>query len=283
MRAIILIISITLSSMHLIAQIGIKTSNPKALFHIDAAGDNPDDPSTPLSEAQAFNDVVIDSSGAFSVGTTKPLAKFHMFNTPIATALTQPTTFKIEDPNKPAGTQVLHINNNTGITEWTALPDDGVSTAYSIPNQALPVSTISFISLTDANNNTVTSIPITKSGRYLFTFTIAAQALPIVLTGEAGRGPTLSTYVYIYNATTTTPTDLNAIDAIEYYLPVGSYNYTGAASPPQSIYSFTFTTTLFAGALTAGQNIRVAIKPMIGVQSSWAFANNISSLIVYNI
>lgn len=283
MRAIILIIVITLSSIHLGAQIGIKTSNPKALFHIDAAGDNPVDPTTHLTEEQAFNDIIIDSSGAFSVGTTQPLAKFHMFNTPTTIALTQPTTFKIEDPNKLAVTQTLHTDNSAGIANWAPLPDNGVSTAYSIPDQPASVSVITVISLQDAGNNTVTTIPITKTGRYLFTFTISARALPASIFTEISRGPTLSTYVYLYDAATVTPSDTNWIDAIEYYLPVGSYNYTGAASPPQSIYNFTFSTTLFAASLMAGQNIKIGIKPMIGVLSSWAFINNVSNVIVYNI
>lgn len=282
MKAIILIIVVVLSSIHLEAQIGIKTSSPKALFHIDAAGDNPANPATPLTEAQAFNDVIIDSSGAFSVGTTEPLAKFHMFNTPVTTALTQPTTFKIEDPNKLATTQALHTDNNAGIANWAPLPDNGVSTAYSIPDQPASVSVITIISLQDINSNTVTTIPITKSGRYLFTFTISARALPLSITSESGRGPTLSTYVYLFDSAVT-PNDNNWIDAIEYYMPVGNYNYTGSPNPTESLYNLTFTTTLFAASLTAGQSIKIGIKPMIGVANSWAFVNNVSSVIVYNI
>lgn len=48
--------------------VGINTRFPKGAFHIDAAGDNPTAESTPLSVAQARNDVVMDVNGNLAIG-----------------------------------------------------------------------------------------------------------------------------------------------------------------------------------------------------------------------
>ena len=55
------------------AQVGINTSNPQTIFHIDGARDNPAS-GTP-SSAQASNDVAVTSLGEIGIGILSPVVK----------------------------------------------------------------------------------------------------------------------------------------------------------------------------------------------------------------
>lgn len=72
MKLFLLLLTATLSSYCCFSQVGINTSNPKALLHIDGAGDNPT--SGTISESAQKNDVVITSSGSIGIGTIDPAA-----------------------------------------------------------------------------------------------------------------------------------------------------------------------------------------------------------------
>jgi hypothetical protein len=69
MRKIIL--SITIASFNLFySQVGINTSNPKGVFHVDGAKDNPSTGNP--TAAQQANDFVVTSSGNVGIGTNSP-------------------------------------------------------------------------------------------------------------------------------------------------------------------------------------------------------------------
>ncbi|MGG7470327.1 complement C1q domain-containing protein [Chryseobacterium arthrosphaerae] len=55
------------------AQVGINTSNPQTIFHVDGAKDNP--ASGAPSSAQIANDVAITSAGDIGIGTLTPAVK----------------------------------------------------------------------------------------------------------------------------------------------------------------------------------------------------------------
>lgn len=55
------------------AQVGINTSNPQAIFHVDGWKDNP--ASGNIASIQAANDMVITSSGELGIGTLSPVVK----------------------------------------------------------------------------------------------------------------------------------------------------------------------------------------------------------------
>lgn len=55
------------------AQLGINTTNPQAIFHVDGANDNPEAGST--NAEQEANDVVINNTGNMGIGTITPTAK----------------------------------------------------------------------------------------------------------------------------------------------------------------------------------------------------------------
>jgi len=57
-------------------QVGINTTNPQGIFHIDGGKDNP--PTGVPDISQQSNDVVVTSSGQLGVGTTTPTAKLEL-------------------------------------------------------------------------------------------------------------------------------------------------------------------------------------------------------------
>lgn len=63
--------------------VGIKTTSPVGVLHIDAAGDN----GATISPAQALNDVVINTKGYLGIGTVNPQAKLTINNNGVAGAI----------------------------------------------------------------------------------------------------------------------------------------------------------------------------------------------------
>ena len=68
-----ILISGCLSFNFMNAQVGINTSNPQAMFHVDGGLDNP--ASGNITSVQAANDMVITSSGELGIGTLSPAVK----------------------------------------------------------------------------------------------------------------------------------------------------------------------------------------------------------------
>ncbi len=69
MRKIIL--SMTIVAFNLFySQVGINTSNPKGIFHVDGSKDNPSTGNP--TAAQQANDFVVTSSGNVGIGTNSP-------------------------------------------------------------------------------------------------------------------------------------------------------------------------------------------------------------------
>ncbi|MDR6460033.1 hypothetical protein J2786_003156 [Chryseobacterium vietnamense] len=71
MKGILVPLCFTIS--HLKAQVGINTSNPQAIFHVDGAKDNP--LSGAPSSTQMGNDVAITSAGEIGIGTLTPATR----------------------------------------------------------------------------------------------------------------------------------------------------------------------------------------------------------------
>lgn len=92
------------------AQIGINTSVPLQVFHIDGAKDNPPT-GTPTPEQQ-LNDVVITKEGKMGIGTITPTTSLEI-NSPTAGAI------KIKDGTQGAGKYLT--SDDEGLAKWTML------------------------------------------------------------------------------------------------------------------------------------------------------------------
>ncbi len=65
-------------SIMALSQVGINTTNPQGIFHVDGNKDNPST-GTP-SVLQQQNDFVVKSSGNVGIGTVNPTAKLHTYS-----------------------------------------------------------------------------------------------------------------------------------------------------------------------------------------------------------
>jgi len=113
MKKSLLLIAGLLCAVITKAQVGINTSNPLGIFHVDAAKDNAATPTT----TQTANDFVVNSSGNVGIGNVSPSTKLHV------SSATSPA-FRLADGTQGAG-KVLK-SDDSGNASWikdnTSLP-----------------------------------------------------------------------------------------------------------------------------------------------------------------
>ncbi|WP_326982858.1 hypothetical protein VUJ46_22340 [Chryseobacterium sp. MYb264] len=113
MKKKLFLISSLLLTITLSAQVGINTSNPLGIFHVDGAKDNTASPTT----TQTANDFVVNASGNVGIGNTSPTTKLHV------NSATSPA-FRLVDGTQGVG-KVLK-SDDSGNASWvqdnTALP-----------------------------------------------------------------------------------------------------------------------------------------------------------------
>lgn len=206
-------------------QIGINTDMPLSLFHVDGAKDNLVSPTA----AQIENDVVITSGGNIGVGTLTPTVKMDIVaNSPVGRAL------RIVDGSTMTA-KVLESDAD-GVASWTEQP----------PLHAKSYRAATYGQTFTNRTNTILNLNepmlIPQNGKYLLTIRwwgYARRDYPVrnIQSGYI--------YVRVKNAAT-------FLDQIEYYL-VGTIG-------DQLI----FTTSLYLGDRTVGEEIEILINPTIG-------------------
>jgi len=98
---------VLLSPALMYSQVGVQTSNPQGTFHVDGAKDNPAS-GTP-SAAQQNNDMVLQQSGNFGLGTTTPENKFQV----ITTQSVNNRYTLIDAPNRGDSHPILAVRNTS--------------------------------------------------------------------------------------------------------------------------------------------------------------------------
>ncbi|WP_131701441.1 hypothetical protein [Chryseobacterium sp. FH2] len=118
-KNILLLSMITFSSMAL-AQIGINTSNPQGVFHIDGAKDNP---ATGIpTSTQQLNDFALLNNGNVGIGTVAPTNKLDIRSTTNGAV-------KIADGTQ-AANRVLTSDAN-GVATWKDIPSFTDTSIYA--------------------------------------------------------------------------------------------------------------------------------------------------------
>ncbi|MCC3216566.1 hypothetical protein LIV57_14965 [Chryseobacterium sp. X308] len=112
------LISLAMILFYVIAfsQVGISTSNPQGMFHVDGAKDNP---ATGVpNDVQQANDFTVTSAGNVGIGNLTPLSNLHIKNRGTATGIgggeATNTGLLIENPI--ANNSILSILRTTGTT-----------------------------------------------------------------------------------------------------------------------------------------------------------------------
>lgn len=109
----IFLVMLVIFSFRIEAQIGINTSNPQSIFHIDGKNDNPQTGVPPLP--QQINDVVITSDGRLGIGTILPQGAIDInsidsgFIPPRMSTL-QRDSIQIE--NRPKGSLIFNVDTS---------------------------------------------------------------------------------------------------------------------------------------------------------------------------
>lgn len=110
MKKKILSAIISFFGMFAFAQVGINTTNPQGIFHVDGAKDNPIT-GVPTIQQQG-NDFIVTASGSVGIGTTSPTRKLEIIS-PTSPAL------RIQDGNQNINYVLMSDANGTGT--WKAL------------------------------------------------------------------------------------------------------------------------------------------------------------------
>ena len=229
MKRKLFILVIMSSHLGLFAQVGVKTENPKGVFHIDGKGNT-----NAAGTTNTSDDIVVSGSGNMSIGNVSPQAKLHITTNSATPAI------RIADDTQ-AATRILSSDAN-GNTFWIDQPSSG-GKIYSLTGAAVTnyPETLSLLQ----------AIPVTESGNYLVIIRWWGT------TDAVTTSNLTSAYLSISESSDNTAGNVGTLkDRIEYYV------YTKANT------AFCFTTSLY-GSFQAGQYLKIFILPAIGGGSSF--------------
>ena len=90
------------------AQVGINTTEPKGVFHVDAKGNT-------QGNSNISDDVIVDSNGNLGIGTLTPQAKVHIYTDGTVPGI------RISDQSEAAGSMLM-FHDDTGMVNWVPKP-----------------------------------------------------------------------------------------------------------------------------------------------------------------
>ncbi|MBF0577124.1 hypothetical protein [Dysgonomonas sp. GY617] len=96
------------------AQVGINTTNPQGVFHVDPQKDT-----NVTGTSGTEDDIIVTSAGNMGIGTINPEAKLHIKTT--GTSTNPVSGFRLEDGHEGDG-NILHSENSSGLSSWYGLP-----------------------------------------------------------------------------------------------------------------------------------------------------------------
>ncbi|MCS3532979.1 hypothetical protein [Chryseobacterium sp. JUb7] len=129
------------------AQVGINTSNPQGIFHVDGAKDN-NSAGAPTA-AQQLNDLVVTNAGNVGIGTTTPTAKLEINS----------------GTSNTSGLKLTNLTSATPISTGQTIGVDASGNIVTLPNPtAVSVTTAEVASTTGADFNVVSNADVIVSG-----------------------------------------------------------------------------------------------------------------------
>ncbi|GAA4162865.1 hypothetical protein GCM10022217_31070 [Chryseobacterium ginsenosidimutans] len=129
------------------AQVGVNTTNPQGVFHVDGAKDN-NSGGTPTT-TQQLNDFVVTSTGNVGIGTTTPSAKIEINSGTVNTS----------------GLKLTNLTSTTPISAGQTIGVDAAGNVVTLPNPtAVGVTTAEVDSSSGADFNVNDSSDTVVSG-----------------------------------------------------------------------------------------------------------------------
>ncbi len=224
------------------AQVGINTTVPysKSVFHIDGKGNNVS--AGTVSQAEAVDDIVIDNKGNMGVGTVNPTTKLHI-------DATQGSLKAIRIVDGSEGANKYLFSDFEGKVTWKPKPMPQGVVYYTKTPQTFTKGVFTK-ALVEVNSENNTDIIIPYEGSYIIT---------VRWWGSVSIAETTTTGVYRI-----VPGELELhrkrngistrVDNTVIYTPVQDQGATGSSR-------MTFTTSLFASGLEAGDILEVYVRP----------------------
>jgi len=208
MKKRLIMVSSILFTISLSAQVGINTTNPLGIFHVDAAKDNAANPTA----AQTANDFVVNSSGNVGIGNASPSTKLHV------SSATSPA-FRLVDGTQGAG-KVLK-SDDSGNASW--IKDN--TTLPTIIATLGAGATISAVTVDPNLNGTDTGTRVTlpPNSKYIvMCYMLIRTTATVPSTG----------YAWLQSTFTESPTSNTGSSDI-----LGSYYISGAIIPNQDSFN----------------------------------------------
>ncbi len=275
MKQVILSVLMLFGLSTLLAQVGINTTFPytNSVFHIDAAGNNTS--STTVSSAQAADDIVIDNQGQMGVGIVSPTAKLHIDS---SNGALKP--IRIADGSQ--GVNKYLFSDAEGKATWKDKPVPNGVAYYSRTAKAYPRNVDTEVTV-EVNSKGYSRITIPNAGNYVFMLRWFGS-IPTLATLPATSKITSLAIVQLRKVTGTNTSVV--VDQTSVYTVVAS---GGASIEPR----FSFTESLFASNLNAGDEFFITVNPDLALGYDWSVGRALGgqgdnttfypSVIVYNI
>lgn len=265
------------------AQVGVNTEYPRSIFHIDGAGDNPQDQISPLSNLQQSNDIVISNDGKLGVGTITPGTKLDIVdNKSITGQEALRLTPALGIPS------ILYLEGDGQTANWRPAPNIGILGQFRITSTSFPSRMATYATLvnTDGTMNVDGGykIRVPANGRYFVTLSIYGTNSSV----SSAPGSALhSLYVYLAK----NDTQVQSMEYSAYYTGIGAnladvIEYYQATPLSTGSKINAFTVSLYAGYCLTTDYLVIRFAPVVGYASNYAFnPNPLNPIIVtiYNI
>lgn len=265
------------------AQVGINTEYPRTVFHIDGAGDNPQDLTSSLSDLQQSNDIVISNDGKLGVGTITPGTKLDITDNK---SITGQEALKLTPAlGVPS---ILYLEGDGQTTTWRPAPNIGILGQFRVTSTSFPSRVATYAGLVSMDGTMTVEggykIRVPANGRYFVTLNIYGTNNS---TSSSPGSSIQSLYIYLAK----NDTQVQSMEYDSYYSGIGSnladvieYYQATPLSTGSRINSFTV--SLYAGYCVTSDYLVVRFAPVVGYSTTSSFTPNTLNPItitIYNI
>lgn len=261
------------------AQVGINTEYPRSIFHIDGAGDNPQNQTGTLSDLQQSNDVFIANDGKLGIGTITPGTKLDIIDNKTITGKDAlRLTPALGAPS------ILYLEGDGQTTSWRPAPNIGILGQFRVTSTSFPSRVATYATLASTDGAIAVEggykIRVPANGRYFVTLSIYGTNNSTSTPASALQ----SLYVYLAK----NDTQVQSMEYNSYYTGIGAnladvVEYYQATPLSSGSRINAFTVSLYAGYCLTSDYLVIRFAPVVGYISTSNFTPNALNPIVVTI